>query len=384
MNRQTLRFHSQRPLHVRRNMSRVPCADVAARVRKHVEQDYKYDKPRTETEAIRFYLLNHAMADLRQKYGLDDPLPPEAVELAEAYHQELNSLAVRMFSYLILITTRESRHGSMPSTLLAKIEEQFGAGAKAFQVKIKGFGEHSAVEAWMKNPPEDCTLGEYVDMMSFLFYAEESGYSGGYGGPKWGVIADLVREYVHGRINAEMMLDTAFTLAHNGGPIFNKGMCFGGYQMESLMKVLDIQASGQIPLLVGEANTYNLGNYVPNEIVKLYGLANKVLGGAYEKPLDWWLVEVDAKGTHAYSIESMKNMQKNLHGLSPVAGEIEKLKAEKEAAEAALVEAKLAIAKQKAAEAAAKQKAVEAAAKAKQYAFGPGTMFVEKIERDAA
>jgi hypothetical protein len=43
-----------------------------------------------------------------------------------------------------------------------------------------------------------------------------------------------------------MMVDTGYTLAHNGGPIFNKGMMYSGYN-HNIYALLDIQRSGQVP-----------------------------------------------------------------------------------------------------------------------------------------
>jgi hypothetical protein len=41
--------------------------------------------------------------------------------------------------------------------------------------------------------------------------------------PKWGNIADTLRHLVTGELSPEMFCDLGFALAHNNGPIFNKG-----------------------------------------------------------------------------------------------------------------------------------------------------------------
>ena len=58
--------------------------------------------------------------------------------------------------------------------------------------------------------------------MRWQFY--NSKWNGGYGGKKWGIVTDCLVRFVFGEFYAEMMLDTVWTLSHNNGPIFNKGI----------------------------------------------------------------------------------------------------------------------------------------------------------------
>ncbi len=79
------------------------------------------------------------------------------------------------------------------------------------------------------------------------------GHHPSYGGPKWGEVADCLRSYVTGQTSAEALLDTAFTLAHNNGPVFNKGYIYK-HHTNRLIQILDIQAKGQIPQWVGASD----------------------------------------------------------------------------------------------------------------------------------
>jgi len=47
-------------------------------------------------------------------------------------------------------------------------------------------------------------------------------FDGSYGGRRWALIAEAVREYLGGTIGASVFVDRAFDLRHNGGKLFNK------------------------------------------------------------------------------------------------------------------------------------------------------------------
>src|SRR5208283_4005185 len=87
-------------------------------------------------------------------------------------------------------------------------------------------------------------IGTFCKGLAWQFY--KCKWAGGYGGKKWGVVTDCLARFVTGEFSAEMMLDTVWTLAHNGGPIFNKGQFYACYG-HTLYRILDVQRSGQIP-----------------------------------------------------------------------------------------------------------------------------------------
>jgi hypothetical protein len=70
-------------------------------------------------------------------------------------------------------------------------------------------------------------------------------FSPGFGGRAWGAIADCLVSFVDGTYSPEVMLDVVWTLCHNNGAIFNKGMFYESYT-NTLYRILDIQRSGQI------------------------------------------------------------------------------------------------------------------------------------------
>lgn len=256
-------------------------------------------KGHPERDAVIFYLLNHAMSVVRQRVHPMERLGAY-LPLVEEYHRQLSIRATRMFMYLVLICTRESRHD--------KSNGAWSAGHSTAVIKfhssIKGSGSDGAVDRFMSNPP-GVFLGEYTRFLVDVFY--KGSYSGGYGGKAWGAVADVLHGYATGKLSAEMMMDTAFTLCHNNGPIFNKGMLFSGYSKE-IYKILDVQRAGMIPQLLASNGTQWA---IDNQISTLYGKCRSILGSAFDGYVDWYMVE-ELGSMHKYPDE--KVAQVNAHG----------------------------------------------------------------------
>jgi hypothetical protein len=116
-----------------------------------------------------------------------------------------------------------------------------------------------------------------------------------YGGPKWGNVAECLRSYVFGETTAAVMLDTVWTLSHNGGPIFNKGFLYKCQVTDTLVEVLDIQRAGQIPALVMERNqATRSGKIVTPAIAKQAEFIADVIGAPFEAAakVDWVAVQL--------------------------------------------------------------------------------------------
>lgn len=290
-----------------------------------------------ERDAVVFYLLNHATSLVKSRVRQHEPLG-KYLPLVETYHTQLAARAARMFFYLLLICTRESRHErtDFSSTLWASLQQKYGAGA-TWARGLRGLSSHDAANRIQTNPPK-VNLGGYTKLMVDIFYKGKFG--GGYGGPAWGAVADVLNGYVHGSLSAELMMDTAFTLCHNNGPIFNKGMLFDSYSNE-IYKILDVQRSGQIPQLVANNETKWATDKTVSE---LWAQCHQLLGEDFSGYVDWYRVE-ELGSMHKYHSE--KNAQTKKHGIPA-----SHIKAE--------------LAKQKHLdETLAKKKAMDAAAKAK-------------------
>lgn len=275
-----------------------------------------------EVDALVFYMMNHAVSVIRQRKHPYEELG-EFLPLVEEYHNVLAVRTARMFFYLLLICTRESRHCKTAYTnpVWMNMMSTYGNEIKSFHMTIKGSGPDATAQTFRANPPMT-DLGRYTAFLSDIFH--KGSYSSSFGGKAWGAVADVLRDYVWGKLSAEMMLDTAFTLAHNNGPIFNKGMLFESYS-NHIFKILDVQRSGQIPQLVGSKETEHHSN---PELVKCWKLCNSVLGDVFSGYVDWFLVE-ELGALHSYPNEKAAQTQK--HGYpTKFKAKIEAEKAKKE------------------------------------------------------
>jgi len=113
---------------------------------------------------------------------------------------------------------------------------------KALCPTISDSSSEDSLNAWLKKVP-DISLKDYCQCLTHSF--NTGSFGGGYGGKPWGMIAHTLLNYVNGTISGEVFIDTAYTLAHNNGPMFNKGMMYDKYSSE-FMVILDVQRSGQV------------------------------------------------------------------------------------------------------------------------------------------
>jgi hypothetical protein len=204
-----------------------------------------------ETEALRFYLYNHAFSLLSSRFGPDEPLG-DYLPVALLYAEASGAIFKRLMYYMTLIVTRESRHLHTSVSFHKELGAKYGEEFLRFHLEIKNAGSSGAVERFYVNPPE-MTFGRYVTGLTDLF--NNGNFSGGYGGKAWGGIANTLRAMVVGETSPEIMVDTAWTLCHNNGPIFNKGMLFQTYSSE-IKRILDVQRAGMIPQYFNEGLTH--------------------------------------------------------------------------------------------------------------------------------
>lgn len=235
-----------RPLALQRDLSDAPIVDVSQRMKKYASSVDTGVKP--ETEALWFYLLNHAVSEIELRYDPDEPLPPKVLKVLEVYNDRASQIAARAFYYLLLITCRESRHCYTKHEVMTACTPQWGQAAGQALSSYPDTAAVGNVAAVFEGVGKTCTLRQITEVVRASFY-HPGGYGGGYGGPAWGAVSDCLVAYVSGHYSAEMMADTVWTLCHNNGPIFNKGMLYGMYD-STLKEILDVQRSGQIPQLI--------------------------------------------------------------------------------------------------------------------------------------
>lgn len=280
----TLAHHQSRTLTSHRDMSEMPLSAVTAKAAAFFQTDTAKDtKP--ECDALWFYGLNHGMALIAAERDPLEPLSEAELAFVRQYHTVLGPKAVRAFYYLLMICTREARHNQSLSKDAPKIAQLFGLPVANFFQGIEG-GEPSIHAALLKSPPA-VTVGAYCSSLSWVFY--NSKWHSGYGGKKWGNVADCLLRFVKGEYSAEMMLDTVWTLSHNGGPIFNKGLCYAMYTAPALIRILDVQRSGQIPQAVTDDNTVR--SFAPPVLIQQMQLLQQRYPDKIGSYVDWQMVE---------------------------------------------------------------------------------------------
>jgi len=265
-----------------------------------------------EVEAIKFYLHNHAFALLCAKRDTHEHLTVPEQTIALNYPIILSAIGRRLVSYTLLVITREARHLSSTSAFSSKIAKRYGTEFRNWRMHIPSSSE-GAVK-YLLDTPINMPVGKYCEALTYVF--NKGKFSGGYGGKPWGNIANTLEKYFKGVISLEAFIDTAWTLAHNNGPMFNKGLLYDSYGQD-LTKILDVQASGQIPFLVNDVvnGDYKLAK-VTKEAVHGHQLAvHAALPELAEGYVNWHMVEELSWNGCTYA--SMKHLQHTKHGLPP-------------------------------------------------------------------
>lgn len=284
----TLAYLKSQPLFVAKAIRDVEVHDMVAAIKKYLPH---CGEVHPESEAITFYAGNAIWAEIAKRYAPDQPLPPAVLSLAQWYLKSGSLAAQRLLHYLALIITRESRHvhgGGWKNS---------GDPFKQFNAYMHGANNSMhAKDLFLAGAPK-MKLGPYVDAICDVFY--KGHFSGGYGGHKWGVIADVFKNYVNGEFTAEMVTDVSWALCHNGGPIFNKGMTYLHYNEHKIKTVLDVQRGGQIPeLILGDAD--KVQGFI-NPVTKMMVESAKMnFPDAFGDFVDWKKVQ-DAGAVQGYS-----------------------------------------------------------------------------------
>lgn len=214
-----------------------------------------------ESEALTFYLWNHATSIVRKGVNYKEPLLDKGYILEE-YSKVINTATINMYYYLLLICTRESRH-IRGVEHLNNLRYSYPHSIIDFTKSLKGLGSSGAVERFLNNDIQGATIGQYTEYLVKLFNGGT--FTCGYGSKPWGTIAKVLNDFVEGRYTPELLLDTAFTLAHNNGPIFNKGLCYYHYDKTLIITILDVQRAGEVP------------NYIISEGSKSPDVCNKII-----------------------------------------------------------------------------------------------------------
>lgn len=296
--RETLAYHLlSRPLMSRMDFGGVPAKSVGQCAKKYHDQGVVVSP---ESEALRFYLSHQVMAAVRKRRRLHEPLPAEELALVERSIREGNDVFLRMMYYVAVICLRECRHIHDGDQIKVKANGKPFYSAIDFVTHIPD-SPNEAMNVFLNKVPEELTLLQMGEAMSFAFHHGKWGHT--YGGPKWGVIADTLVELTKGELTPEMFCDVSFALAHNGGPIFNKGMFYSQYGQDFGL-ILDVQRGGQIPQYIYSQKS----SYVSSETQVFRASAWDVLGDEFTGEMDWTKV-IEAGAINVDVIKDKYNVQ---------------------------------------------------------------------------
>lgn len=257
---------------------------------------YKGGSETIHKKAAEFYLAQHVIGDLKARFHPHQPLGDMA-PIVEACEVRMTDLCKRMVWYLLLICHRESRHVKHGEMSPGPIDNAYADLWDYTREELSGLGAEESHDALVHNPP-DCTLGEYTEYLMMVF--SKGLFSSQFGGMKWYEITKALQQFVTGTTTAEIMTDTAFTLSHNTGPIFNKGTLFG-QNKEALMRVLDVQRAGMVPqYLMEEGDKFN----TCISLVELMDMLLKARPSLFEPGrVDWLKVmELGAVGSYHHLV----------------------------------------------------------------------------------
>jgi hypothetical protein len=216
----TLAYHLHaRPLGQHLSFEGMPCSVLGMRAKYFLEH---MSLAAPETEALWFYLGNHALHALRRKRALQEPLPAKELQMVEQVFARSNKVFLRLLFYTTVICVREARHFGDSTGAVEKLAKEQGL-TKAFKFsKTISDSASGSMEQFIQNAPKDLTMGELAKVLSLIF--NKGKWQGGYGGKAWGSIADCLLALVTGEYSPEMFCDLAFALQHNNGSMFNKGI----------------------------------------------------------------------------------------------------------------------------------------------------------------
>lgn len=250
------------------------------------DEDYPDDALVTpDNEAVQFYLFNHVVSIIKTRYTRHEVLPDWARDVMQEYKRILVIQGQRLTCYMALVTARESRHmGSKDvSWWKANIVEKYGQKTMDFNHHIKAKGSDYVVSYLQQHAP-GAPVGDLFKSIEVIFF--KGSFSGGYGGKPWGMIAQCLNHFLDGKTTQEMMIDTAYTLAHNNGPMFNKGMLYNHYTGE-FKKLLDVQRGGMMPEYINEYGMQHLADHQK----KLWTEVLQNIGSEFGKYVDWYAIE---------------------------------------------------------------------------------------------
>lgn len=291
---QTLAYHLRaRPLTVAMDLGDLPASVVGMAAG---EFQKKNPMAQPEQEALWFYLGNHILAEIRKRRTLHEPLSVPEMEALRKVYRVNNKVFLRMFFYTTLICVREARHLQNAKDIMSEAKTLgLGAGL-SFITKVNDNAD-TVVAQFVSKVPEALTMRELAKSLSFAFHKGK--WASNYGGPAWGTVADALVHLIDGKYTPEVFCDVAFALAHNNGPIFNKGQMYHMYT-PLFIEILDVQRSGQIPKYIMSENS----NHVTEPMKKAVSEV-QFLGDDFTGDVSWVsVIKLGAVGHYSHKMKA--------------------------------------------------------------------------------
>lgn len=295
----TLNFYLENPLFKKNAFDLAPANQLAKEINSFIRSNPGMPKP--EEDALTFYLLNHGFHLIKNKYGPLERLPKEVEEVVEMHFKKTQKVAMRLFSYIVLISLEEAVFEQNKPSLKPFLESSYGPEFLEFFQNIKSRNSSFATADSFKNL--STPIGKFLNGVYSIFHF--GGWSGGFGGVPWAQIIGLARDVALGRESFETMADFAFTLCHNNGSMFNKSKLYSMYS-PFIYEILDIQASGQIPQWINENKN---SQYVTKDVLESFNNLSKIFPEEMTKPLDKKLIKDSGEKRKAKEAQKLKQLK---------------------------------------------------------------------------
>lgn len=221
-----------------------------------------------ELEALEFYSLHHLVAQLLSQRGRFEKLQGLEAEAVERYVEVLRRQFQPLLAYIAFVGWREQRHRTVhdDNQLRNALKAQYPRAWPLLEVINDDTDRERLVEVWADIiDPAECTALEFVQALRAVF--EGFKFKTGYGGKAWAQVVTPLVQLFSGKSTIEMFIDTAYSIAHNNGTMFNKGVIY--YTPESdFTDMLDVQDAGQVPQALLQAR-WPLVHKLPSYLVPL-------------------------------------------------------------------------------------------------------------------
>lgn len=229
------------------------------------------------TQILEFYALNQYLYEQREKQGnvLDDKL----ISFYKDYQNTINGLSQKMFCYIFITSMVEASQShdfndeqSGFNLFLKKNSESEIKPSQQNTEKLRKFYQEKIMDSYKQDCPKNfyetfklahqilkkynqnilpdgqidaeaiysnknidalindfaqskLTVDDLITTFSIIF-KKNNFFEGNFGGKPWENIVHHALKFSQGKINAEVFVDQAFSLEHNGGTIFNKDVIF--------------------------------------------------------------------------------------------------------------------------------------------------------------